>query len=101
MVLKNHTVACLKRLSKSQPNQGQTVLNYSMDQNGGTASLTSWKFDQKAIRLALCEMITCDCWTAMNTNFICVTAHCIGKDWKLHQKIISLKVTRGTKSVKL
>ncbi|KAG6390464.1 hypothetical protein SASPL_148199 [Salvia splendens] len=34
--------------------------------------------------------IASHCWTALNnTNFICVSAHCIGKDWKLHKKIIS------------
>ncbi|KAG6437108.1 hypothetical protein SASPL_102018 [Salvia splendens] len=34
--------------------------------------------------------ITTDCWTGVNnTNFICVTAHCIDKEWRLHKKIIS------------
>ncbi|KAL1567424.1 hypothetical protein AAHA92_02904 [Salvia divinorum] len=39
--------------------------------------------------------ITTDCWTSLNNNnFICVTAHYIGKDWILHKKIINFsKIT--------
>ncbi|CAN0839171.1 Putative AC transposase [Linum grandiflorum] len=34
--------------------------------------------------------ITTDCWTSTkNMCFICVTAHFISSDWKLHKKIIS------------
>ncbi|XP_057775031.1 uncharacterized protein LOC130994013 [Salvia miltiorrhiza] len=40
---------------------GQTVLNYTPSASGAaTGSLTSWRFDQKEVRLALCEMIILD-----------------------------------------
>ena len=55
--LRNHTIVCLKRLATLQPGESQTVLNYTVDHTGGIPSLTSWKFDQKTIRLSLCEMI--------------------------------------------
>lgn len=33
--------------------------------------------------------LTTDSWTGCNnTNFICVTAHCIDSSWNLHKKII-------------
>ncbi|CAN1136626.1 Putative AC transposase [Linum perenne] len=36
--------------------------------------------------------ITTDCWTSLrNHNFICVTAHFIGRNWQLHKKIINFK----------
>ncbi|CAN1187136.1 Putative AC transposase [Linum perenne] len=34
--------------------------------------------------------ITTDCWTSVqNFNYICITAHFVGIDWKLHKKIIN------------
>ncbi|CAN0903597.1 Putative AC transposase [Linum grandiflorum] len=34
--------------------------------------------------------ITTDCWTSIqNFNYICITAHFVGVDWKLHRKIIN------------
>ena len=144
--LKNHTIYCLKKLAKDEVGNGQTILSYTVD--GGSRALTTWKFDQKTIRLGLCKMIlldelpfvfveregfqsfmqlvcpqfqipsrqtirtdcvqlfleekqsmlkffqrkgmgrvsiTTDCWTSLNNNnFICVTAHYIGKDWIAH-----------------
>ncbi|CAN1140900.1 Putative AC9 transposase [Linum perenne] len=36
--------------------------------------------------------ITTDCWTNLrNQNFICVTAHFIGRNWQLHKKIIAFR----------
>ncbi|KAG6430044.1 hypothetical protein SASPL_108103 [Salvia splendens] len=155
--LKNHTLSCSKKFAQGEgSNKGQTVLNYVVDATSGNSSLTSWKFDQKASRLALCEMIildeqpfrmveyegfrrfcktsipqlqlpsrqtirtdcvklflerkhglakyfkkegmgrvsiTSDCWTAVNnSNFICVTAHFIDKEWRLHKRIISFSL---------
>ncbi|CAN0919824.1 Putative AC9 transposase [Linum grandiflorum] len=34
--------------------------------------------------------ITTDCWTSVqNFNYICITAHFVGVDWKLYKKIIN------------
>ncbi|CAN0826992.1 Zinc finger BED domain-containing protein RICESLEEPER 2 [Linum grandiflorum] len=34
--------------------------------------------------------ITTDTWTSVqNFNYMCITAHYVGKDWKLHKKIIN------------
>ncbi|CAN0847273.1 Zinc finger BED domain-containing protein RICESLEEPER 2, partial [Linum grandiflorum] len=34
--------------------------------------------------------LTTDCWTSIqNLNYLCLTAHFIGEDWKLHKKILS------------
>ncbi|CAN0859992.1 Putative AC transposase [Linum grandiflorum] len=34
--------------------------------------------------------ITTDCWTSIqNFNYICITAHFVGVDWKLHRKIMN------------
>ncbi|CAN1347846.1 Putative AC transposase [Linum perenne] len=36
--------------------------------------------------------VTTDCWTNLrNQNFICVTAHFIGRNWQLHKKIIAFR----------
>ncbi|CAN1144649.1 Putative AC transposase [Linum perenne] len=36
--------------------------------------------------------ITTDCWTSVqNFNYICITAHFVGVDWKLHKKIINFR----------
>ncbi|CAN1278770.1 Zinc finger BED domain-containing protein RICESLEEPER 2 [Linum perenne] len=39
--------------------------------------------------------ITTDTWTSVqNLNYMCITAHYVGKDWKLHKKIINFtKIT--------
>ncbi|CAN1846000.1 Putative AC transposase [Linum perenne] len=39
--------------------------------------------------------ITTDTWTLVqNLNYMCITAHYVGKDWKLHKKIINFtKIT--------
>ncbi|CAN1321385.1 Zinc finger BED domain-containing protein RICESLEEPER 2 [Linum perenne] len=35
--------------------------------------------------------ITADTWTSVqNLNYMCITSHFIGHDWKLHKKVISL-----------
>ncbi|CAN1185694.1 Putative AC9 transposase [Linum perenne] len=37
--------------------------------------------------------VTTDCWTNLrNQNFICVTAHFIGRNWQLHKKIIAFRM---------
>ncbi|KAG6397244.1 hypothetical protein SASPL_143410 [Salvia splendens] len=54
--LKNHTISCLKK--NAEVGDGQTILAYSVD--GGSRELTTWKFDQKTIRLGLCKMILLD-----------------------------------------
>ncbi|CAN0881691.1 Putative AC transposase [Linum grandiflorum] len=36
--------------------------------------------------------ITTDCWTSVqNFNYICITAHFVGVDWKLYKKIINFR----------
>ncbi|CAN1853526.1 Zinc finger BED domain-containing protein RICESLEEPER 2 [Linum perenne] len=36
--------------------------------------------------------ITTDCWTSIqNFNYICITAHFVGVDWKLHKRIINFR----------
>ncbi|KAL1549138.1 hypothetical protein AAHA92_17274 [Salvia divinorum] len=59
--LKSHTLSCLKKRAQEEgSNKGQTVLNYVVDATGGSSALSSWKLDQKASRLSLCEMIVLD-----------------------------------------
>ncbi|CAN1176862.1 Putative AC transposase [Linum perenne] len=44
--------------------------------------------------------ITTDGWTSVqNFNYICVTAHYVGKDWKLHKKIINFRRIQSHKGV--
>ncbi|CAN1787344.1 Zinc finger BED domain-containing protein RICESLEEPER 2 [Linum perenne] len=49
--------------------------------------------------------ITTDTWTSVqNLNYMCITAHYVGKDWKLHKKIINFtKITshKGDEGAKL
>ncbi|XP_057785804.1 uncharacterized protein LOC131003309 [Salvia miltiorrhiza] len=54
--LKNHTTSYLK---KHQAIASQSVLNLQPTTDG-TGSLTSWKFDQNVVRMALCQMIIMD-----------------------------------------
>ncbi|CAN1129422.1 Putative AC transposase [Linum perenne] len=36
--------------------------------------------------------ITTDCWTfVQNINYICITTHFVGVDWKLYKKIINFR----------
>ncbi|CAN1140188.1 Putative AC transposase [Linum perenne] len=40
--------------------------------------------------------ITTNTWTSMqNLNYMCITAHYVGKDWKLHKKIINFTNHKG------
>ncbi|CAN1198778.1 Putative AC transposase [Linum perenne] len=44
--------------------------------------------------------ITTDGWTSVqNFNYICITAHYVGKDWKLHKKIINFRRIQSHKGV--
>lgn len=37
--------------------------------------------------------LTTDCWTSLqNISYMCLTAHFIDKDWKLHKRIINFCV---------
>lgn len=54
--LRKYTIICNKRLAR---NDGQQQLSLQPSGNG-SGTLTSWKFDQKDSRLALCEMIILD-----------------------------------------
>ncbi|KAG6396635.1 hypothetical protein SASPL_142790 [Salvia splendens] len=74
--LKNHTISCLK--NNTEVGDGQTILAYSVD--GGSRGLTTWKFDQKTIRLGLCKMILLD-----ELPFLFVER----EDRILHKKIIN------------
>ncbi|KAL6585634.1 hypothetical protein OROMI_002278 [Orobanche minor] len=158
--LMKHMAVCKKRQAEKS---GQKKLSFRPGVGEGSGTLTSWRFDPKASRLALCEMIildelpfrfvekegfkkfvarvcpdfmipsrqtiredyvklfleksislkslfkmkgmskvsiTTDCWTAINNiNFICVTAHFIGKDWVLQKKIIAFRKIVSHKGV--
>ncbi|CAN0914821.1 Zinc finger BED domain-containing protein RICESLEEPER 2 [Linum grandiflorum] len=44
--------------------------------------------------------ITTDGWTSVqNFNYICITTHFVGKDWKLHKKIINFRRIKSHKGV--
>ncbi|CAN1249555.1 Putative AC transposase [Linum perenne] len=44
--------------------------------------------------------ITIDCWIFIqNFNYICITAHFVGVDWKLHKKIINFRCIFSHKGV--
>ncbi|CAN1279218.1 Zinc finger BED domain-containing protein RICESLEEPER 2 [Linum perenne] len=44
--------------------------------------------------------ITTDCWTSVqNFNYICITAHFVGINWKLHKKIINFRRIYSHKGV--
>ncbi|CAN0905773.1 Zinc finger BED domain-containing protein RICESLEEPER 2 [Linum grandiflorum] len=163
--LKAHVDACAKARAEKG---GQVILNLqpsgNLQPNGSsTGTLTTWKFNQAEIRIALAEMIiidelpfifvehegfrrfmvcacpmfiipsrrsiredcfrlfldgrerlkeyfkttcegrvsiTTDGWTSVqNFNYICITAHFVGKDWKLHKKIINFQRTKSHKGV--
>ncbi|KAL6532650.1 hypothetical protein OROHE_014072 [Orobanche hederae] len=55
--LMKHTAICKKRQAEKS---GQKKLSFQPGVGEGSGTLTSWRFDPKASRLALCEMIILD-----------------------------------------
>ncbi|CAN1788306.1 Zinc finger BED domain-containing protein RICESLEEPER 2 [Linum perenne] len=135
-----HALSCQRkleaRLSITQ-NEGQQETLSFQPSSGRLSSDKPWVFNQRAIVVALAEIIiidelpfrfvehdgftgfmiiccpkarlkeffknscagrvsiTTDTWTSVqNLNYMCITAHYVGKDWKLHKKIINFtKIT--------
>lgn len=54
--MRHHLESCLK---KQAAMSNQKILSFQPSDDG-TASLSSWSFDQKEVRMALCEMIIID-----------------------------------------
>ncbi|XP_031099798.1 zinc finger BED domain-containing protein RICESLEEPER 2-like [Ipomoea triloba] len=123
--LRHHMLNCLKNLHSKDVRQSlltfQPVVSPSPETGVNVGVLTTWVFNQDAIRRALAEMIlidelpfrfifsdervnlkklfrtscqrvsiTTDTWTSVQRiNYMCITAHFIDNQWKLHKKIIS------------
>ncbi|KAF2314886.1 hypothetical protein GH714_037065 [Hevea brasiliensis] len=110
-----HAIETRQALLDLQPNSNNV--------EGEVGTLTTWKYDENAIREALVSMIVIDeltfkfvevyveersklksylkrncqrvglivdTWTSLQRiNYMCITAHFIDNDWKLHKKIIN------------
>ncbi|OAY60648.2 hypothetical protein MANES_01G057350v8 [Manihot esculenta] len=127
--LRNHLNACKKHQHSIETRQTQLSLQKNAGDNdvNDLGTLTTWKYDDNAIRKALVHMIiidelpfrfvkgegfrsfmraicpslflkkncqrvslTTDIWTSLQRiNYMCITAHFIDNDWKLHKRIIN------------
>ncbi|KAL6561410.1 hypothetical protein OROMI_017011 [Orobanche minor] len=114
--LMKHTAICKRRQAEKS---GQKKLRFQPGVGEGSGTLTSWRFDPKASRLALCEMIILDelpfrfvekegfkkfvarvCPDFMIPSRQTIREDCgMRKDWVLQKKIIAFRKIVSHKGV--